>query len=89
LTKHLEEMYQKRILGNTILVFNLDLFYCVQNIIVGIEMTIEIEEIYQTHQGLENELNVEKDHIETIAIEIMNASLVMQILEKGWDNFIK
>lgn len=46
-------------------------------------MTIEVEEIYLTHQGLENELNVEKDHIEIIAIEIMNASLVMQILEKG------
>jgi len=47
-------------------------------------MTIEIEEIYLIHrQGLENELNVEKDHIEIIAIEITNASLVMQTLEKG------
>lgn len=46
-------------------------------ILVGIEMTIEIEETYLTRQGLENELNVEKDHIEIIAIEIMNASLVM------------
>lgn len=53
------------------------------NILVGIEMTIEIEETCLTLQGLENELNVEKDHIEIIAIEIMIVSLVMQTLEKG------
>jgi len=46
-------------------------------------MTIEIEETYLTVQGLEKELNVEKDLIEIIAIEIMNANLVMQTLEKG------
>lgn len=53
------------------------------NILAGIEMTIEIEETYPTPQGLVNELNVEKDHIEITVIEIMNASLVMQTLEKG------
>jgi len=55
----------------------------VYNILAGNEMTIEIEETYLTPQGLVNVANVEKDHIEIIAIEIMNASLVMQILEKG------
>jgi len=51
--------------------------------LVGIEKNIEIEETYLTLRGLENELNVEKDHIEIIAIEIMNVNPVIQTLEKG------
>jgi len=45
-------------------------------------MIIEVE-ISLTHQGLEIELIVEKDHIEIIVIEIMNARLLLEILEKG------
>jgi len=45
-------------------------------------MTIEVE-ISLTHQGLEIEVIVEKDHIEIIVIEIMNARILVQILEKG------
>lgn len=46
-------------------------------------MTIEVEEIHLTNQGLEIELIVEKDHIEIIVIEIMIVRVVEQIPEKG------
>lgn len=46
-------------------------------------MTIEVEATHLTHQGLEIELIVEKDHIEIIVIEIMIVRVVVQILEKG------
>lgn len=46
-------------------------------------MTIEVEETSQTPQDLEIELTVEKDHIEIIVTEIMNARIVMGIPERG------
>lgn len=46
-------------------------------------MIIEVEGTSLTHQDLEIEVIVEKDRTETIVKEIMNASQVIQILEKG------
>lgn len=52
------------------------------NIVVEIEMTIEVE-IFLTRQDHEIEQIVEKDRIEIIVKEIMNARLLVLILEKG------